>query len=411
MKKGTATLGVSVAAIAILAAACGSKSASTTTAAPTTEAAATTTAAATETTAAATETTAAATETTAAESPTALKDAGCPDPMVIQTDWFPEADHGWTYQLIGPNGTQDPKKGSYTGEVGGITMDIRAGGPAISFASPAKQMYQDPSVFAAYVDTGDAIRNATTQPVVAVFASYEKSPQMIMWDPAKYPNVKTLADIGQTAKDGQIRVFQGGAYIDYVVGKGIWKESQLDTSYDGSPSLFVSKGDLFQQGYATAEIYSYENLIDGWKKPVATALTYDAGFTIYQSALSVKPESITKYASCLKAFVPLAQKALVEYMADPKPVNDMLAAYGTSMKWTESPEQNAAATEVMKSQGLVADGVTPTVGDMDCDRIQKLIDEFNPIEKAANVEGVKDGLKCADIVDNQFIDQSISLGY
>ena len=399
MKKRTVTLSVSVAALALIAVSCGS----TTTAAPETTAAAVETSAAPETTAV--------TETTAAMSATALKDAGCPDPMVIQTDWFPEADHGWTYQLIGPNGTQDPKKGSYTGQVAGITLDIRAGGPAIGFASPAKQMYQDPSVWAAYVDTGDAIRNATTQPVVAVFASYEKSPQMIQWDPVKYPDVKTIADVGAAAGDGQIRVFEGAAYIDYLVGKGIWKASQVDTSYDGSPSLFVSKGDLFQQGYATAEIYAYQNLIDGWKKPIATALTYDAGFSIYQSAFSVKPESITKDAACLKVFVPMAQKALVDYMADPKAVNDMLAGYGMAMNWTESSEGNAAATATMKEQGLVGDGITPIVGDMDCERIQKLIDEFNPIEKAANVEGVKDGLQCAEIIDNQFIDPSISLGF
>ncbi|CAB4807962.1 MAG: ABC transporter substrate-binding protein [Actinobacteria bacterium] len=403
MKKRTVTLSVSVAALALIAVSCGSKSSSTTTAAPETTAAAVETSAAPETTAV--------TETTAAMSATALKDAGCPDPMVIQTDWFPEADHGWTYQLIGPNGTQDPKKGSYTGQVAGITLDIRAGGPAIGFASPAKQMYQDPSVWAAYVDTGDAIRNATTQPVVAVFASYEKSPQMIQWDPVKYPDVKTIADVGAAAGDGQIRVFEGAAYIDYLVGKGIWKASQVDTSYDGSPSLFVSKGDLFQQGYATAEIYAYQNLIDGWKKPIATALTYDAGFSIYQSAFSVKPESITKDAACLKVFVPMAQKAVVDYMADPKAVNDMLAGYGMAMNWTESSEGNAAATATMKEQGLVGDGITPIVGDMDCERIQKLIDEFNPIEKAANVEGVKDGLQCAEIIDNQFIDPSISLGF
>jgi len=409
MKKRTATLAVSVAAFALIAASCGDKDSSSTTTAATETTAAAETTVAPETTAA-TETTAV-TETTAAMSATALKDAGCPDPMVIQTDWFPEADHGWTYQLIGPNGTQDPKKGSYTGQVAGITLDIRAGGPAIGYSSPAKQMYQDPDVWAAYVDTGDAIRNATTQPVVAVFASYEKSPQMIQWDPAKYPDVKTLADVGAAAGDGKIRVFEGGAYIDYMVGKGIWKASQLDTSYDGSPSLFVSEGDLFQQGYATAEIYSYQNLIDGWKKPIATALTYDAGFTIYQSALSVKPEAITKDAACLKVFVPMAQKALVSYMADPKAINDMLAGFGMAMNWTESPEGNAAATAIMKEQGLVSDGITPIVGDMDCERIQKLIDEFNPIEKAANVEGVKDGLQCAEIIDNQFIDPSISLGF
>jgi len=410
MKKGNVTLGVSVAAVlALFAAACSDdkETAETTT----TAAAVETTAPAVETTAAGTETTAAATETTAAMSATALKDAGCPDPMVIQTDWFPEADHGWTYQLIGPDGTQDPAKGSYTGPVGGITLDIRAGGPAIGFASPAKQMYQAPDVFAAYVDTGDAIRNATTQPVVAVFASYEKSPQIIMWDPAAYPNVKTLADVGATAKDGQIRVFQGGAYIDYLVGKGIWKASQLDTSYDGSPALFVSKGDLFQQGYATAEIYGYQNDIEGWKKPIAYSYTYDAGFKIYQSALSVKPESITKDAACLKVFVPMAQKALVDYMTNPQPINDMLAGYGTAMGWAESPELNAAATAIMKSDAMVSDGGDGIVGNMDCARVQTLIDEFNPMAKAVGNEGVKDGLQCAEIVNNDFIDPTISLGF
>ena len=28
----------------------------------------------------------------------------CPDPLVIQTDWFPEPDHGYTYQAIGSGG-------------------------------------------------------------------------------------------------------------------------------------------------------------------------------------------------------------------------------------------------------------------------------------------------------------------
>jgi hypothetical protein len=407
MRKGTLTIGVSLAALSIVAAACGSKSSSKAT--TTTEATATTEAPATTTGSATTE----ATATTATSGTPDLKAAGCPDPMVIQTDWFPEADHGWTYQLLGPNGTMDPKKGTYSAEVGGITITIQAGGPFISGASPAKQMYQDPSVFAAYVDTGDAIRNATTTPVVAVFAPYFKGPQIIYWDPAKYPNVKTLADVGATAGAGQIRVFNGAAYTDYLVGKGIVKKSQLDTSYDGSPSVFVAKGNLFQQGFATSEIYSYENLIDGWKKPLAYAFVHDAGFTIYQSALSVKPDTIKTHAACLKAVVPLFQQSLVDYMKDPTATNALLVKYVTAMNqfWKISDAQTADAVAKMKSLGLVTDGGASNVGSMDCTRVQKLIDEFNPIEKANNVEGVKDGLKCADIVDSEFLSPSISLGY
>ena len=79
--------------------------AETTASADTTAAAAETTAAATETTAAATDTTAAAAETTEAAAPATdvnLKGV-CPDVVVIQTDWNPEAEHGFLYEMMGAN--------------------------------------------------------------------------------------------------------------------------------------------------------------------------------------------------------------------------------------------------------------------------------------------------------------------
>ena len=59
--------------------------------------------------------------TTAAGSETT--DAGtdgagvCPEKLTIQTDWFPELEHGGTYQLIGPDGTADKDSVSYSGPV------------------------------------------------------------------------------------------------------------------------------------------------------------------------------------------------------------------------------------------------------------------------------------------------------
>jgi hypothetical protein len=343
-----------------------------------------------------------------------LKDK-CPDPLIIQTDWFPEPDHGWSYQAIGPNGTFDKGKGSYSGTLKGtdITLEIRAGGPFISFAAPAQQMYSDPSIFMAYADTGDAIRNAGgDQKLVAVFAPYEKGPQIIMWDPAKYPSVKTIADIGTTAADGKVLYFKGGAYMDYLIGKGILKASQTDSSYNGAPDRFVTEGDLFQQGFATNEIYKYENDIAQWKKPVGFALVHDTGFEIYQSPLSVKPESITSKADCLKAVVPLFQQAAVDYQADPTSTNALLEKIVGELAdpgWTLSAAGDADAVKKMQDLGLVSNGSNSTLGDFDDARTQKLIDEFNPIEKAAGVEGVKDGLKASDVQTNQFLDMSIGL--
>ena len=37
----------------------------------------------------------------------------CGAKIVVQTDWFPEPEHGFIYQLAGTNGVTDTKKGHY----------------------------------------------------------------------------------------------------------------------------------------------------------------------------------------------------------------------------------------------------------------------------------------------------------
>ncbi|HEX4223505.1 MAG TPA: ABC transporter substrate-binding protein, partial [Pseudonocardiaceae bacterium] len=60
----------------------------------------------------------------------------CPDTVVVQTDWTPEAEHGGIYQLLGPNPTVDADHKKVTGTLvasgqnTGISVEIRAGGPA-----------------------------------------------------------------------------------------------------------------------------------------------------------------------------------------------------------------------------------------------------------------------------------------
>jgi len=94
---------------ALALAACGDDETTESTSAPET------TAAVVETTAGVTETTAGeVTETTAGEAATSL--AGiCPDTVVIQTDWMPEAEHGFLYNLVGDGYEMDADKAYVTG--------------------------------------------------------------------------------------------------------------------------------------------------------------------------------------------------------------------------------------------------------------------------------------------------------
>ena len=401
--------------------------------ADTTAAAAETTAAAAETTAAAdtaaaetsaAETTAAApaAETSAAAAPAAagggagsLKTAGCPDPLVIQTDWYPEVDHNELYVLAAPGGKientkytsklMDPRDGSDTG----IMMEVRVGGGAVNFKSATDLMYTSNDIFAGYISTDEGVQNSKDRPTVAVVAPRERSPQMIMWDPATYPDVKTIADL--KAKAVKVRYFDGAAYMDYLTGSGILDKAQADGGYDGSPSKFIADGGKSaQQGFSTAEPWQYQNDIDGWKKPVAYQLVADTGWDVYAEPIAVKPETLTKYDACLKAFVPMVQAAQVAYKADPAATNASIVAIvkGQGNDWSYSAETATSAYDKSFGDGIISNGPDATIGNFDMPKIQKIIDAAGPIYKTRNAP-IKDGLKPEDVATNAYIDASIGL--
>ena len=334
----------------------------------------------------------------------------CPDPLVVQTDWFPEPEHGGLYQLIGTNGEADASEGVYTGPLGdtGIDIEIRAGGPFLGGQSTSAQMYADPDIFMGYVATDELIKDSGDQPLVSVVSPLEKSPQILMWDPEAFPDVESFEDIGETG--APVLYFEGSAYMDFLVGKGFIDESQIDASYDGSPSRFVTE-QVFQQGFASNEPFKYENDIAEWDKPVEYLLIDDAGYGIYPSSLSVRPERITDDAECLEAVVPLMQQAQVDYMAEPEPINDFFLEYVDAMAsfWTLSAEGNADAVEVLADEGLVSNGPDDVIGNFDMERVQTLIDESVPIFEDVGVESMKDGVVAEDIVTNEFIDDTIGL--
>src|SRR5262249_40063485 len=123
----------------------------------------------------------------------------CPDTLTLQIDWFPEAEYGMYFSLIGANGTLDAKKGTYTGPLGntGCNFQIRAGGPFLGQQTVQSIMYQDNSIDLGLVHTDDAVRFSKQFPTVSVVAPLEHSPLAIVWDPTKH-NFKNWADVGKS---------------------------------------------------------------------------------------------------------------------------------------------------------------------------------------------------------------------
>src|SRR6266851_6545951 len=112
----------------------------------------------------------------------------CPDTIVIQTDWYATPERAAAYQLSGPNGTIDKKKGTYSGPLGttGVQVEVRLGGPFIGFQPIPAKMYQDPSIYLGYVATDDAVQASDKFPTMAVVAPLDINPQIVMWDPGTY---------------------------------------------------------------------------------------------------------------------------------------------------------------------------------------------------------------------------------
>ncbi|CAN5162850.1 nitrate ABC transporter substrate-binding protein [soil metagenome] len=344
-----------------------------------------------------------------------LAAAGCPATVVIQTDWNPEAEHGHLYQLLGPNPVIDANKKSVSGPLfangaaTGVNVEIRSGGPAIGFQTVTSQMYADNTITLGYVTTDEAVQLSADQPTTAVFAPLDKTPLMIMWDPATYPNVKTIADLGKTG--AVVRYFGGSAYMDYLTSAGILSKSQVDGGYDGTPASFVAdQGKSGQQGFASAEPYLYEKEVSAWGKPVAYQTLNDAGYPVYASAVSVRTADESKLSGCLSKLVPVLQQAEVDYFANPAPVNtlilDLVTQFNTGWTYSQGMADYSVKTQI--DTGLVGNGTNSTLGDMDTARVQKIIDLDTPIY-AASGKAVKSGLTAGDIFTNQFIDTSIGI--
>ncbi len=342
-----------------------------------------------------------------------LKDV-CPATVVVQTDWDPESEYGVYYHMLGPSPKIDKAKKRITGRLlaegqdTGVQLEIRAGGPSIGFEPVTSQMYQDQKITLGQISTDEAIRTSDKQPTLAVVAPMEIGPFMIMWDPKVHPNFNIIADIGQT--DTKVFYFQADTYMEYLLGAGILRKSQVNGGYDGKPGNFVaSQGKIAQAGFATSEPYIYEHEVPQWNKPVKYALVNDTGYPMYPQALSIRAGDKDKLAPCLKKLVPIVQRAQIDYLQNPQQTNklivDLVKQYKTG--WTYSPGLADYAITKMKSD-FVNNGPDKTLGNFETSRVQRMIDIVTPIF-VSQKKPPKKGLKPADIATNEFVDMSIGV--
>jgi hypothetical protein len=332
----------------------------------------------------------------------------CPQKLTIQTDWFPELEHGGTYQLIGPDGTADKDSVSYSGPVqeqyavGGLE-EIQIN--TVKFDKLNSAILLDGEADMAYINMSDIIKDSAAVDMVAIAKTLDKDPQMIMWDPEQNP-IAGPEDIAATG--AQVLHFPGVAYIDYMIGLGYMTEDQSNPSYDGSDAAWVAdSGNFFQQGFATNEVYKYENEIewkDGAPAPVDFFTVGDIGFDNYPAAITMMRDKADELSECLKLLVPVMQQAWVDFLNDPKPITDAMIEINVAHDgfWTLSEGLNEAGMALVESGEFAVNSPDGTYCSFDEERIQGLYDILAPIydeqgtEIAESIDGIFTNEYCAD---------------
>jgi hypothetical protein len=340
--------------------------------------------------------------------------SACPNPLVIQKDWIAEVEHHAVYQLIGPGG--EMSENTYEGEIGdtGLTLKIIDGGPGIGEGQTVisslftGNLKTNEDVHLAFVASDDAAIFSEQFPTLAVVAPLRKSPQMLFWDPATYPEgFKTVDDLKAFAETGN-KIYVTSikeSYGRWLVGQGVPEDAFLE-GYAGDAENFVTNaGKWINQGYASNEVWDFENG-RGWAKPIDYVLVNELGYEMYPQMLSIAAEKLDEMRPCLEAFVPLVQQAVVDYIADPGPVNQLLAdyndgEYGASY-WKTPLELNEAGYEVMLEDEIIGNE-NGYIGGFDLERVQKTIDIVSPnFDDRANPDVTPE-----DIVTDEFLDPTI----
>ena len=241
-------------------------------------------------------------------------------------------------------------------------------------------------------------------PTVGVLAPFYVDPVVYIWDKKLHPDFNSIQDIGQT--DTTVYTFRS-ANSDYLTGSGILRASQLDYSYDGSPSLFMAKPASVVGGFSTNEPFIYRSL----GRDVDYAYVADTGYPNYRNAWTVRSDQQLKLAPCLRRLVPMMQRAMIEFMAKPGPALARIVQLNTQYK-TSFPYPMAQAeygVQVMKSDGLVADPRSGGFGAFDPARNRRMVDILRPIYTAQR-QNVPADLTGDALATNQYLDPSIRMG-
>ena len=248
-----------------------------------------------------------------------LSAAGCSRPALVepptkaglravslQTDWFPQAEHGGFYQALA--------RGYYA--EAGLTVDIRSGGPGAAIKVPVAKGTAD---FGMNRSDDVMLAAARGLPLLIVAATFQHDPQALMVHDGS--PVRSFPDLqGRT-----VTAAVGMAWIPFIQKKYGIKFDLRPLNY-GVAGFLVDKSTV-QQCFITNEPFYVQQR--GLK--VRTLLLADSGYDVYQTIICRRELARTEPA-LVRAFVTATLRGWRDYLdGDPAPAHAMILERNSQM--------------------------------------------------------------------------------
>ncbi len=277
------------------------------------------------------------------------------DKVTFGTNWVAQAEHGGYYQALAD--------GTY--KKYGLDVTILQGGPNANNRILLPVGKIDFYMSANLLQSFDAV--AQNIPTVAVAASFQKDPQVLMAHPGqgidKFEDLKTLKIL--VSKEGM------AGYYQWLKNDYGFTDAQV-RPYTFNPQPFLADKKMAMQGYVTSEPYAIET--QGKVKPVIFLLA-DQGFSTYSTLIETRRDLVEKKPDLVQRFVDASAIGWANYIyGDNTAANALIRKHNPDM--TDALLANSI--EKMKQYGIVdsGDSIKLGIGAMSDARVKDFFDKM-----------------------------------
>jgi NitT/TauT family transport system substrate-binding protein len=260
--------------------------------------------------------------------------AAAPVKVTLALNWVPEPEFGGFYAAR--------EAGDYKQR--GLDVEILGGGAG----SPVLQMVATGRADFGTVGADELVMGRTRgTDVVAVFASFQTSPQGIMTH-----SERGFTTLGDVFHGGTLAIETGLPYAAFLKKKFTWEGVKV-VPYDGGVARFLTDPTFAQQCFVTSEPLAAKR--KGTTPKVF--LVADAGYNPYATVIVTSRKLLREKPALVRAFAQASQAGWRRYVDDPAATNATLTRLNPSMDAASMNDAALAQKPLVETAATKAHGL------------------------------------------------------